>query len=296
VSYFGGHSSPIGLVFENASDKSQSSWLGLVMLGGKNSPIGIDTVSLKEMPDDAFRDVFLVILAGCRAGNPVYAPQLRLRNLGRKMDPKQVNGVLTPDTQQAIDSYQRWKELPRTRNIDAALLLALGLDPAAPPAAATTIRSVQASLSILSDMLQPDLDNKGEPTGVWGVGSTLAAITYQNNMNLEPTGICDQPTLHKMGMGAEDRYQESVAQTILDKGAEVVVAFDDYTQFGAMERWSEHFWQLLSEGVSIGDADKRARALVTLGPKERLPAPRIVPEQAGSLSLLPARYGRTLSP
>jgi peptidoglycan hydrolase-like protein with peptidoglycan-binding domain len=260
VAYFGAHSAPIGLVFENKQDGSEPSWLGLVMLQSPNAPIGVDTVSLKELPKDAFRDVLLLVLAGCRSGNSVYGPQLKLMNHHRNIDPKAVNGVLDQPTQHAIRRYQRMVGQPETGRIDDALLTSLGVGPAGPLDSAGTIRVVQGTLAVLSDMLKPDVDKKGEVSGIWGASSQLAMITYQNKVGLRPSGYPDPATLDHMGMGPDDAIQESVAQTFLERGVDTVLAFEDFTLFGPAEQWSGAFWGGLSEGKTVVQAAKDATA------------------------------------
>jgi len=260
------------------------------MIAGQNSPIGIDTVSLKELPDDAFRDVFLVVLAGCRAGNLVYAPQSKLRNLSRRLDPQSVRGILDEPTRSAIRAYQRWLELPITGTIDEVLLRSLGAHARGPYDAPPTVQAVQGMLTALSDLLQPDMNKKGEVTGVWGPSSQLAANTYQEKVRLPVTGQPDAATLSHMGLGAEDKIQENVAQTMIDKGAETVVAFDEYTYFDAMKQWSQHFWTMLNQNRAIGLAAEQAAKQVVLRRGEKMPLPMIF--GSGTAHLQPARYGR----
>lgn len=305
VSYFGAHSHPMGLVFENAVDGSQTSWLGLVMMGGEHSPITIDTVSLKELPPDAFRDVFLVVLGGCRAGNVAFAPQQILLTTSRRVDPGTTSGHKDASTNKAIQRYRQLVGLPTGTDIDESLLASLGVTATPPYDAKTAVRTVQVALSVLSTLLVPDTDPKeaakgrNVASGIWGGASQLAMITYQGKVGLNPTGFPDAATLTRMGLGPETPIKENVAQTLVDKGAEIVVAFEDFTNFDPMERWSETFWQLLSGGATIKEAIAQASRAAQAVPHDFTHVARVFARDvtaAEQATLLPARYGRGALP
>lgn len=118
--------------------------------------------------------------------------QQRLRALGYY--DRSVDGLWGPDTQAAVERFQRSRNLPMTARLDGATMSALRTAQSEPITITdqTDVRTVQNRLRQLNFY-------KGPADGVWGSGTQIALENFQRARGLQ-VGHVTGPTLVAMGL------------------------------------------------------------------------------------------------
>lgn len=126
--------------------------------------------------------------------------QNRLRQLGFYNGPAE--GVWGPETQTALERFQRSRRLEVTGQVTPATLTAMGIDPASfaqrsasggEPLDPSVVRSIQRRLR------QAGFYN-GPLDGNWGPGSRAALERFQRSRGLDATGGLNPTTLAALGL------------------------------------------------------------------------------------------------
>jgi len=215
-----------------------------------------NSVFLPEEPRNALRDVFLMVLAGCRAGNEVWLIQVRLKQLSEAFDPSGVDGKHGPKTTKALAKWQAWEHVePVDGTKNPATLARLRVDPALDEGEQT--EQVQQKLTEISIRYNP-----GEADGVWGSRTEAAITHYQRDHNppLELTSLPDSPTLkHLHPIGSFGGEVRNIAEAFTILGANLVVGFIKTVSFKGAEKWHMNFWDNVATGLGVTDAAETAR-------------------------------------
>jgi peptidoglycan hydrolase-like protein with peptidoglycan-binding domain len=126
--------------------------------------------------------------------------QLRLRTLGAYAG--EADGLWGPDTQAAVERFQRNQGLPVSGQLDVATMSALRTEPvrtSGPPnvviqaADPTSVRTVQNRLRQLGFY-------DGPTGGVWGPSTQIALERFQRARGLQPSGQLTNATVNAMGI------------------------------------------------------------------------------------------------
>ena len=128
--------------------------------------------------------------------NDVALAQQRLRERGSYSGP--VDGVMGPNTEAALRTYQRDQRLSVTGKLDSSTLRALVNETGA--AAARTVPSATPTMDIRS--AQRELKERGYYSGpvdgVIGTATESALRAYQRDRGLKITGRLDSPTVRSL--------------------------------------------------------------------------------------------------
>lgn len=295
VAHFGNHANPEDLAFVKGkslhSDITQRfhSW-------------GPDDMVLVKAPRDYFRDLMLLVLAGCRAGNEIYMVQSRLHfSIAPRLDPKGIDGVIGDNTRVALATYKKVRALqPEDDTLDAPLFDALGIapQPSAEQPGEESIKDVQRALTRLSRDLalrvRPGKKRESAVDGKYGPDTERAIENFQRAAGLEVNGVPDEPTIERLRLDDDRPAQRNVAETIMNLGADVTLGWETTVMGDECEAWAEGFWGTLAEGGTLAEAHEAGLGALSRAGRARMRPVKLYsklaePEQ---LKIVPARYGR----
>ena len=251
-----------------------------------------NSVFLPEQPANALRDVFLIVLAGCKAGNEILLIQTRLKELAKAFDPGSVDKKHGPKTTAALQAWQQWEHIePADGTKNEATLQRMGIDPALDEASQTA--KVQAHLKALSRRYHP-----GEPDGAWGPKTETAITNYQQDHSppLDVTSLPDRATAkHLHPAGSMEGEARNIAEAFIGMGCNIAFGFVKSVSFPGAEKWHINFWDLATQGSGVDDAAAQAR--VMCGAKHFKELEYSIYHASGvdkNSALHPARHGRDL--
>lgn len=301
VGVFDGHSNPFAIAFY--SEESQPGKPAVfkkshqsVITEGKNIPgKGLDDTNCVEFPSEppnALRDVFFILLAGCRGGNDVLAVQMQLKRRSKLFNPGAIDGKHGPKTTAALQSWQKGEKIePADGTKNNATLAALGVDPSLREKDQTI--EVQKKLKNFSKRYDPGPDD-----GIWGEHTERALTHYQEDHSppLEVNSLPDKPTLHHLnvddstGVGARN-----VAETCTMRGCNLAFGFVNKVSFVTGEKWHIAFWKFAAAGSGIDDAASEAKSLCGALASKELEYKIYARDGVDPNSTLhPARHGRDM--
>lgn len=251
-----------------------------------------NSVFLPEEPRTSLRDVMLIVLAGCRAGNEVLLAQLRLAQLAKDFDPGRIDGKHGPKTTNALRAWQKWEHIdPADGTKNVPTVQKLGIDPSLDER--DQIRRLQTSLKDFSSRYDP-----GKVDSDWGPKTEAALLNYQHDHSppLDETGLPDRGTIeHLRASELTSGEARNIAEAFVDMGCNISVAFVKKVSFQGAEKWHINFWDLASQGSGIDDAAAQARSMCGARHLKELQYSFYVRSGVDRNSTLhPARYGRDL--
>jgi len=222
---------------------------------------GIDNdncVLLTSEPADALRDVFLMVMSGCRTGNETLAVQGRLKALSKKIDPRWVDGKHGPKTTAALHQWQKWERIqPDDGSKNPATLATLKIDPTLNEKKQT--REVQKKLKSFSKRYNP-----GKEDGIWGDKTETALTNYQEDHTpeLDVNSLPDKKTMKHLKLdGSEGAVERSLVEAFIKRGCNIVFGFKRKVSFDGAEKWLINFWNQVAGGSGIDDAATEAKAM-----------------------------------
>lgn len=250
------------------------------------------SVMLPDEPPDALRDVFLIVLAGCRASNEVLLMQEGLKALSKAYDPGRIDGRHGPKTTAALRSWQEREGVePADGTKNGATLAKLGIDPGLDEGHQT--REVQTRLKTVSKNYDPGLED-----GQWGDVTEAAVTRYQEDHSppLDVTSLPDEATFkHLHPRGSLEGEAHNIAEAFVSRGANIAFGFEKKVSFDGAEKWHIAFWDQLAQGAGIDDAASQARAMAGARHFKELGYKLYTREGVDKNSTLhPARHGRDL--
>lgn len=222
---------------------------------------GVDrnnSVLLPHEPADALRDVFLMVMGGCRTGNETLAVQGRLKGLSRRFNPGPIDGKHGPKTTAALQHWQKWEKIqPADGTKNAATLAALKVDPTLTEKKQTW--EVQKKLKSFSKRYNP-----GKEDGIWGPRTESALTHYQEDHvpELEVNSLPDKKTLRHLRIdGSKGAIDRDLVDAFVKRGCNIVLGFRQKVSFSGAEKWQIHFWDQAAAGSGIDDAATEARTM-----------------------------------
>ncbi len=222
---------------------------------------GIDndnSVLLSSEPTDALRDVFLMVMSGCRTGNETLAVQGRLKAHAKRIDPRWVDGKHGPITTAALKKWQKWERIqPDDGTKNPATLVALKIDPALNEKKQT--REVQKKLKSFSKRYNP-----GKFDGIWGDKTEKALTNYQEDHTpeLDVNSLPDKKTLKHLKLdGSKGAMEPSLVEAFVKRGCNIVFGFKRKVSFVGAEKWLINFWNQAAGGSGIDDAATEAKTM-----------------------------------
>jgi peptidoglycan hydrolase-like protein with peptidoglycan-binding domain len=135
--------------------------------------------------------------------------QNRLRQLGYYNGP--ADGVWGPETQVAVERFQRSRGLP-VGQVNHATVNAMGINAAGfqggTPVRAATVGDLDPSVVRgVQQRLRQSGFYRGRIDGVWGSGTTVAMERFQRSRGLEPTGTLNPMTASALGFDPNNLSQ-----------------------------------------------------------------------------------------
>jgi peptidoglycan hydrolase-like protein with peptidoglycan-binding domain len=256
---------------------------------------GIDNdncVLLTSEPADALRDVFLMVMSGCRTGNETLAVQGRLKSLSKKFDPRWVDGKHGPKTTAALQQWQKWEGIqPDNGAKNPATLAALKIDSTLNEKKQT--REVQKKLKSFSKRYNP-----GKEDGIWGDKTETALTNYQEDHTpeLDINSLPDKKTLKHLKIdGSKGAVERSLVEAFIKRGCNIVFGFKRKVSFDGAEKWLINFWNQVAGGSGIDDAATEAKTMC--GRKYAKELEYNLKTRTGvdkNATLHPARHGRDI--
>jgi peptidoglycan hydrolase-like protein with peptidoglycan-binding domain len=217
-----------------------------------------NSVVLPNQSADALRDVFLMIMSGCRTGNEVLAVQGRLKSLSKKFNPGPIDGKHGPKTTAALKAWQQWEKIrPDNGEKNPATLAALKVDPTLDEKRQT--REVQKKLKSFSKRYNP-----GKEDGIWGDKTETALTNYQQDHcpPLDINSLPDKKTLKHLKIdGSKGAVERSLVDAFIRKGCNIVFGFRKKVSFAGAEKWLMNFWKQAAGGSGIDDAASEAKTM-----------------------------------
>ncbi len=305
VNVVSGHSNPFLLAFYPEESKpgkpvhyTRKKTSYLLTIDRPNPPpakpkADIDnSVFIPEEPANALRDVFLSILAGCRASNEIMLIQQRLKELSVSFHPKGIDGKHGPKTTKALAAWQKWENVtPADGTKNEATLNKLAVDKLLDEKKQT--REVQKKLTNFSKSYDP-----GKVDGVWGDHTEDAITNYQEDHSppLEINSLPDNKTLkHLHPAGTLEGKVHDIAEAFTLLGCNLVLGFIKKVSFSSAEKWHIHFWNQLAAGSGVNDAAAEARELC--GSRRSKELEYLLYSRSGvdnNSTLHPARHGKDM--
>lgn len=294
------HSNPSGIVFYPEKStagypayykKSKNSLISTFDPKGKELDYD-NSVYLGSEPADALRDVFLMVMSGCRTGNETLAIQRRLNKLSKKFDPRWVDGKHGPKTTAALKEWQKWEGIqPDDGTKNPATLAALKIDPTLTEKKQT--REVQKKLKSFSRRYNP-----GKTDGIWGDKTKRALTNYQEDHTpeLDVNSLPDKKTMKHLKLdGSKGALERSLVEAFIKRGCNIVFGFKRKVSFVGAEKWLINFWNQVAGGSGIDDAATEAKTMC--GRKYAKELAYNLKTRTGvdkNATLHPARHGRDI--
>ena len=284
VFYFGGHANPFGIVFHGLQGKRYSKRDRSLMYTfgrGQTHP----HASIADAKESAFKDLFLIILNGCKTGNQVSVAQV----VFRKFNPGPVDGDHGKKTIAALQWFQKIHALPPADGTKNTFTLQW-----------FNISSEGKSEKALTREVQEKLRSyyAGKTTGKMNSATKKALKNYQtDHPGLKVTGEFDAPTLKALQIG--DRQSSlylplNIADSMGYRGADIAIGFEHSIDFKEAETWAKAFVDNLVAGDGVNKAAEKAVAKVDQKKRSQFQFNIYAQEKVSkNTTLHPARFGRT---
>lgn len=290
VLYWSGHSGSGGINFYGREGGNYNKkYKSVLHLFGRNwkDP----DASLQDQKDGIFKDLFLVMLNGCRTSSEIQIVQAILGYF----NPGRADGKHGKKTTAALSKFQSLHDLaPSDGTKNEATLSWLRISSEGLSERALTLK-VQRRIK----RYYP-----GKQNGILNSRTKRAIRAYQeDHPDLAVTGELDDPTFRALKIGDRDAKSSSgkhlyLPRNIADgmgyKGADITMGFEHKIDFDLAEDWAIKFWEHLANGQGVNTAANNATALVDVRRKRQCTVHIYLQDGVSPESTLhPARYGKT---
>jgi peptidoglycan hydrolase-like protein with peptidoglycan-binding domain len=252
LSYHIGHSGPFVIVLYSVEGgkfkKKNQTYLYLYGTANDHPP---PNACIQAQPEGCFKDMFLAVFNGCRAGNEVSMLQWRLKSF----NPGPIDGKHGERTTKALRNFQTANSIaPNDGTKNAITLLWFGLSEEKLSERKTT-RKIQRKLKSYSV-------RRISKKGVMNNETRRALKNYQrDHPRLNVTGKPDEKTLKALNLGdlqSMSSLPRNVADAMRYKGADITVGFIHSVRVDYAKEWARKFWNNLANGQGIRTAGKSA--------------------------------------
>ena len=282
VMYFGGHSGPGALIFhgkEGGQFKKEDR--SILHMWGKISEGSNDAV-IKNQKKGSFKDLFFVMLNGCRGGNEVEMYQ----KVVYSFNPKGVDGNHGKNTTAALRIFQ---------NIH-------GIYPADGSKNPSTLKWFKIPQEMDEKKQTRAIQKKltgffaGKVDGKLGTKTKKSIKNYQRaHPQLNVTGKLDEATFKALNIGARTSgwfIPKNIADAMGYKGADITMGFIHKVGWKTATGWAKSFWENLANGQGINTAASNAQASVDHRKRKHFDYNIYTMEGISKETTLhPARYG-----
>jgi len=285
VIYFTGHASPFSIVFHGKEgvvykkkDKS------IVSLWGRKSGDSSNDVVLSKEKKGAFKDLFFMMLNGCRTGNDILIYQYNVTN----MHPKGIDGKHGKKTTAALAHFQKVHKL--TPN-----------DGKKHP---STLKWFNVSTDLSEKKQTKEIQKKltsytcGKADGKWGPKTKKSVRNYQtDHPDLKVTEELDDATFAALDIGVSSdpkAIPKNVANAMKLRGADIILGFVHKVDWKLSTDWAIDFWDNLAKGQGFNTAADNARAMIDKRKRKQFAHKFFAMKGISTETTLhPARYGAT---
>ncbi len=286
LSYHIGHSGPFAMALYSVEggkfDKKKQTLIHLYGTAKKYPP---PNACFQAEPAGCFKDMFMAVFNGCRAGNEIAMLQWRLKGF----DPRGIDGKHGKKTTAALKKFQSANSLePADGTRNAMTLMWFGLSEEKMDKK-DLVREIQKRLTSYS---VKKIDEKGLMTDQ----TEKALRNYQrDHPQLEVTGKPDDNTLKELGLGnvrSNSSLPRNMADATRHKGADITMGFIHSVGVTTAKKWARIFWNNLAAGQGVNRA--AANTLNSLDQRLRYEVRFSIYTRDGiskETTIHPARYG-----